>query len=308
MIAIGGSAGSIPALKRIVADLSGDLPASVFVVIHTRAREYSALADVIRSAGHLRARNAEDAQHIEHGTIYVAPPDRHMVIAGEHIHLSRGPKEGLHRPSINVTFRSAAACCDGHVVGVLLSGLLDDGASGLWDIVHRHGVTIVQDPEEAKFPSMPMSALESVPINFKLKAEEIGPRLVAIVNSPKTDHAPSNEPTVNAISRERFSGFTCPECRGPMYEHRKSPAEFVCRVGHIFPLHELLEESTSTQEKSLYQAMVSLEEGADIAEYTAQRASEGERKQLLAEAGQLRQHSEAIRRLIEERQAPPISD
>lgn len=307
MIAIGGSAGSIPALKRIVSDLPGELPAVVFVVIHTRAREYSALADVIRSAGQMRAKNAEDAQRIESGTIYVAPPDRHMLIAGDHIHLSRGPKEGLHRPSINATFRSAAACCEERVVGVLLSGLMDDGASGLWEIMHHHGVSIVQDPEEAKFPSMPMSALESVPINFKLKAREIGPRLVEIVMSPETESV-RGEPMVNEISPERFSGFTCPECRGPMFEHRKAPEEFVCRVGHIFPLRTLLEESTSTQERALYQAMVSLDEGADLAEYTARRAGEAERKQLLAEASQLRQQAQEIRRLIEERRTPPIID
>lgn len=307
MITIGGSAGSIQALKQVVRDLPGNLLASVVVVIHTRAREYSALAELLNNAGEMSAVSAEDAQRIEPGKIYVAPPDRHMLIADSHVHLSRGPKEGLHRPSINATFRSAAACCDGHVVGVVLSGLLDDGASGLWDIVHHGGVSIVQDPEEAKFPSMPMSALESVPINFKLMAEEIGPQLVKIVSSPKPDHA-KNEPTVNEVSRERFSGFTCPECRGPLYEHRKTPTEFICRAGHIFPLHTLLEESTSTQERALYQAMVGLEEGADISECAARAAGGSERKQLLAEASQLRRHSEAIRRLIEERKTPTLSD
>jgi two-component system chemotaxis response regulator CheB len=151
MIVMGGSAGSIQALKRVVSDLPAGLPASVFVVVHTRAREYSALAEVFNYAGELRSVSAEDGQQIEDGNIYVAPPDHHMLIAGDHIHLSRGPKEGLHRPSINATFRTAAACCDGRVVGVLLSGLLDDGASGLWEIVQNHGVSIVQEPREAKF-------------------------------------------------------------------------------------------------------------------------------------------------------------
>ncbi len=304
---MGGSAGSIQALKRVVSDLPEDLPASVFVVVHTRAREYSALADVLNSAGNLRSIDAADGQHIEDGKIYVAPPDRHMLLAGDHIHLSRGPKEGLHRPSINVTFRTAAACCDGQVVGVLLSGLLDDGASGLWDIVQRHGVAIVQEPAEAKFPSMPMSALESVPVNFRLKAEDIGPQLVNIVTSPKPKYG-HDEPTINEISRERFSGFTCPECRGPLYELRKNPTEFICRVGHRFPLRTLLEETTSEQEKALYQAIVSLEEGADIAEYAAREASDAARKQLLGEARQLRKHSAEVRRMIEERTTPPVND
>ncbi len=309
MIVIGGSAGSVEALKTVVRNLPTDLPAAIFVVVHTRAREYSALAQVLNFSGRIKAIDATDGQRIENGMIYVAPTDRHMLIANDHIHLSRGPKEGLHRPSINATFRTAAACCDGHVVGVLLSGLLDDGASGLWEIVQNHGLSIVQDPAEAKFPSMPMSALESVPINFRLKAEEIGPQLVKIVNASQREpnHA-REEPTVNEIPRERFSGFTCPECRGPLYERRKKPTEFVCRVGHIFPLATLLEESTSTQEKALYQAIVSLEEGADMAEYAACEANDGERKQLLAEAKQLRRHSAAVRQLVEERKTPAVSE
>lgn len=261
------------------------------------------LAQVLSRAGPLPAADAEDDQPIAYGQIYVAPPDHHMLIAGDHIHLSRGPREGLHRPSINATFRTAAACCDGRVVGVLFSGLLDDGASGLWDIVQNHGVSIVQEPAEAKFPSMPVSALEAVPIDFRLRAEDIGPQLVKIVNSPERKHM-QQEPTVNEISRERFSGFTCPECRGPLYDLRKAPDEFICRVGHRFPLRTLLEETTSTQEKALYQAIVSLEEGADIAEYAAREATGGERKQLLDEAGQLRKHSAEVRRMIEERTSP----
>lgn len=162
------------------------------------------------------------------------------------------------------------------------------------------GVSIVQDPEEATFPSMPMTALESVPINFKLRAKEIGPQLVNIVTSLEP-HDLLTGPTVNQIQHERFSGFTCPECRGPLYEHRKRPTEFICRVGHIFPLRTLLEETTSTQEKALYQAIVSLEEGADIAECAAREATGNEREQLLAEAQQLRRHSTEVRRLIEER-------
>jgi two-component system chemotaxis response regulator CheB len=305
MVAIGGSAGSIEALRRVVRDLPADFPAAVFVVVHSRARLHSGLAHLLSYAAKMNVAEAEDGERIEDGKIYVARPDYHLLLSDNHIHLSRGPKEGLHRPSINAMFRTAAACCDGKVVGVLLSGLLDDGASGLWEIVHNHGISIIQDPEEALFPSMPMAALEAVPINFKLKSTEIGPQLVKIVSTAEPDFGRDN-PTVNEISRERFSGFTCPECRGPMYVHRSSPSEFICRVGHIFPLQTLLEELTSTQEKSLYQAIVSLEEGADLAEYAARQTNNGQREQLAAEASQLRRHSAEIRRLIEERKTPPV--
>lgn len=229
IIVLGGSAGSQESLVRVIRDLPGNLP----VVVHLRAREKSMLPEVLTRADGLLAVQACDQQRIETGKVYVAPPDRHMLIAEGHIHLSRGPKEGLHRPSINVTFRSAAGAYKSRVIGVLLSGMLDDGASGLWDIVYRQGVSIIQDPSEARFPSMPTNALEDVPINYKLRSEDIGPRLVKLVTSPEA-LAMSEELIVNEVPREKFSGFTCPECRGPLYEHRIKPPEFRCRVGHVF--------------------------------------------------------------------------
>jgi two-component system chemotaxis response regulator CheB len=293
-------------MKEVVRALPATFPAPIFVVVHTRARERSELPEVLEKAGSLRAVQASEGQRIEGGTIYVAPPDRHVLIAEDHIHLTRGPKEGLHRPSINATFRSAAACCDGHVIGVLLSGMLDDGASGLWEIVQRRGISIVQDPEEARFPSMPMSALEAVPIYFKLKAAEIGPRLVELVNSVRPPHQ-RDEVAVNEALSERFSGISCPECNGPLYEYRKTPAEFMCRVGHRFPLRTLVDESTAAQEQKMYAAIVSLEEGADISELAATHLEQTDgQEQLLTEARQLRQHALAIRKLIEERKTPPV--
>jgi len=301
----GGSAGSIPTLTRIVCSLPTEFPAAVFVILHLRSREKSQLAEILARAGRLDAVRAHDAQRIEQGMTYVAPPDHHMVIAAGHIHLSRGPKEGLHRPSINATFRSAALAYRSRVVGVLLSGMLDDGASGLWDIVYHRGISIVQDPEEAKFPSMPINALEDVPINYKLRSQEIGPRLVDLVTSPEP-FPTSEELTVNDIPPERFSGFTCPECRGALFEHRQKPPEFRCLVGHIFPLETLIEESTATQERKMYEAVVSLEEGARMAEFASKNVAGDEKKQLLSEAKQLRTHAMSIRQLVEERQTPPV--
>jgi two-component system, chemotaxis family, protein-glutamate methylesterase/glutaminase len=307
IVVIGGSAGSLPFLREILGDLPAHFPAAVFVVTHLRARDKSSLPQVLHDSGPLPAIEAFDGQHIAKSAVYVAPPDRHMLIAEGQIHLSRGPKEGLHRPSINATFRSAAMSYGDRVIGVLLSGMLDDGASGLWDIVQRKGVAIVQDPEEAEFPSMPMSALESVPVNYKLKSREIGARLVELVSS--TEGLPEPGATmVNKALPGKFSGFTCPECRGPLYEYRAQPLEFKCRVGHVFPFETLMDESTSTQERKMYEALVSLQEGADMAEYAARAAQNGARDRLLAEARQLRRHCRAIQGMIEERSAAPVDE
>jgi len=299
IVVIGGSAGSLDAIKVVLNHFAADLAAAVIVVIHLRARERSFLAQALSLACPLPVLSVADHQRIEKGKVYVAILNHHVIVAKDHFHLSQGPKEGLHRPSINVTFRSAAESYKDGVVGVLLSGMLDDGASGLWEIVKQGGVAIVQDPADAMFPSMPIAALQDTPIQYTLPATRIGPMVNKIVSGqeePPMSHVSSNyEP-----SMERFSGFTCPECRGPLYEKNTGLLEFRCRVGHTFSLPSLLEEGTNTQERKMYEAMVALSEGSDMARYAAEHSPEPN-KQLSAEADQLRSYSDAIRRMIEDR-------
>jgi two-component system chemotaxis response regulator CheB len=231
----------------------------------------------------------------------VAPPDRHLIVSEDHIHLSRGPKEGLQRPSINVTFRSAAAGYGPRVMGVLLSGMLDDGAAGIWEIGRRGGVTIVQDPSEAEFPSMPLNALNDAKVHHTLTVSEMGPMLVRLLREEVS--LTSHGQKVSERAMDRFSGFTCPECRGPLYENGR-PAEFRCRVGHVLSLKTLFDEHTSTQERKLYEAIVALEEGADLAERMATVTNGDGHDDLRKEAEQLRRSAGVIRKLIEERAMP----
>ncbi len=139
IVAVGGSAGSLEALKLIVQSLPSNFPGTLFVVMHLPARGKSIMPELLTRFASLPVVMAVVDQRFERGKIYVAPPDHHLVVANEHLHLTRSPKEGLHRPSINVTFRSAANAYRERVVGVLLSGLLDDGASGLWEIAREGG-------------------------------------------------------------------------------------------------------------------------------------------------------------------------
>jgi len=172
---IGTSAGGIEPLKRLIADLPKDLPASLFVIVHLPAWHRSQLPSVLSYRGHLTASHPESGETIRHGHIYVAPPDYHLLLDEENkIQLWRGPKENRHRPSINASFRSAAVNYRNRVVGVVLSGLLDDGATGLWWIKHYGGVAIVQDPAETQFPDMPAAALEHVAVDHVAAASEMG--------------------------------------------------------------------------------------------------------------------------------------
>jgi len=304
IIVAGGSAGALETVKRVASELPADFPAAVFVVLHSPPRERNLLTDLLNRMGQLPACQAREGQSIEPGRIYVPAPDRHLILAENHVHISRGPKEGLQRPGINVTFRSAARSYGKRVIGVLLSGMLDDGASGLWEIARQGGVTIVQDPEEAPFPSMPVNALQDAPIDFRVRAAEMAPLLMSLVSGRAVPHA------VEAMSRQadpaRFSGFSCPECQGPLWEEPGESHEFRCRVGHVFPLKTLISEHTSAEERKLYAAILALEEGADLAEYTMQSAGEVRREALRAEASQLRHHAAAVRKILEERVAPTV--
>lgn len=309
IVVIGGSAGSIDVLvNQIAPKLPADLDAAVFVVVHLPPRGKSYLAEILSRPANLAVTQASEGDEIQHGRIYVAPPDRHLFIGKDHIHLLRSPKEGLHRPSINFTFRSAAQNHDSRVIGVVLSGALDDGASGMWEIANRGGATIVQDPDDALHPSMPESALRDTRIDYTLPATRIAEVVDNLVKGGAVPQQHVPTPGVPVPPGERFSGLTCPECRGPVYlSNQGRPAEFSCRVGHKFSLGALLDEHTSAQERKLYEAIVALEEGADLAEYVSAHQPEQNREALTKEADQLRQHAVAIRKMIEDREVPKLA-
>jgi len=131
IIVVGASAGGVEALQELVGGLPGNLPAALFVVLHTQARTRSFLPEILNRSGPLLALHPDDGAKIEHGLIYIAPPDQHLLVERDHVHLSRGPREQHQRPCINVTFRSAASAYDGRVAGVVLTGQMDDGTAGL---------------------------------------------------------------------------------------------------------------------------------------------------------------------------------
>ncbi|HEY7334556.1 MAG TPA: chemotaxis protein CheB [Bryobacteraceae bacterium] len=174
IIVIGASAGGLEALKALVGHLPEDLKAAVFVVLHLPPWHDSKLPSVLEDNGPLPASHAVDRESIEAGHIYVAPPDRHLMLDDHHMQLWRGPKENGHRPSVNPLFRSAAVRFGPRVAGVILSGALDDGVAGLWMVKREGGIAIVQDPEEASVPAMPLHAMEYVRVDYMSEAAQIG--------------------------------------------------------------------------------------------------------------------------------------
>jgi two-component system chemotaxis response regulator CheB len=205
LIVIGASAGGVEALRDLVAGLAPDLPAAVLVVVHTPASGASRLAELLDHGGPLPATRAQDGETIAPGRIYVAPPDRHLVMTEDRrTRLSHGPRENHARPAIDPLFRSAARVFGPRVVGVILSGALSDGSRGLAAIKAAGGVAIVQEPKEARVGDMPRAALmAAAPVDFILPARRIATQIVQIVHNVQLARgAPSDTPRESQKTRK----------------------------------------------------------------------------------------------------------
>jgi two-component system chemotaxis response regulator CheB len=266
IIVIGTSAGGVEALKVVAARLPAHLPASVFVVLHigTGINGQSYLPEILTKAGPLHAVRPRDGETIQHGKIYVAPPDCHLLVTPEHVRLSHGPKENRTRPAINPLFRSAAAAYGERVTGVILTGLLDDGVAGLAEIKRQGGVAVAEDPATALYPSMPYNATLKVEMDFVVPLPEIA-EVVSTLAVTERSSMKSEERMEKILSH-----LTCPECRGPLTKERQGKIlEYRCRVGHVFSPLAMAQEHRDTVERSLWMSVLALEEAAEITEELA---------------------------------------
>jgi two-component system, chemotaxis family, protein-glutamate methylesterase/glutaminase len=291
-IVIGASAGGFQVLVDIASQLPADLPVPVFMVIHLPADHPSELPSILSRAGPLRAIHPEDGRQIEPGFIYVAPPDHHLLIDNSRVAVKKGPKENGFRPSIDALFRSAAYSYGAGAIGVVLSGALHDGTSGLWSIKRLGGVAIVQDPFEAKYSSMPRSALEYVDADHKVPSTEIASLLSQLVRQPAVEPArieddvqdvqePSgsiakeiqiaaglNLPEKSILDLGHLSPFTCPECRGALVRIKEGKFfRFRCHTGHGFSADALLKGLLETIDGLIWQVMRGSQEASMLLEH-----------------------------------------
>ncbi|MBS1845863.1 MAG: chemotaxis protein CheB [Actinobacteria bacterium] len=292
VVVVGASAGGVQALQSLVAQLPPEFPASVLVVLHMMSSGTSVLHSILDRAGSLPATAARDGEPLERAHIYVAPPDSHLLLRGPDIHLSAGPRENGHRPAIDPLFRSAARAYGPRVVGVILSGMLDDGTDGLRLIKARGGATVVQDPEDAAYGGMPESAIEYVGPDFVLALADMGDALCELVDAPLPPEATSVEDPVDQdvdlveveFGREAPEGsptlLTCPDCGGVMLERDDGGlVRFACQVGHAYSPESLNEHQGEALESALWNATRTLDERADLLRRMARRAERsGSRK------------------------------
>jgi two-component system chemotaxis response regulator CheB len=281
IVVIGASAGGVEALTTLVSGLPSDLPASLFVVLHVPNEGTSVLPRILSRKGPLRASHAVDGEEIRQGHIYVAPTDSHLLIKQGYIRLTRGPKENGHRPAVDPLFRTAARTYGSRVVGVVLSGTLDDGTAGLIAIKERKGIAIVQSPETALYSGMPLSAIESAEVDFILPVPDIARMLTQLANDPTDEkgggpvseemeiEADIVELELDSLRNEVRPGtpsrFTCPECLGVLWEiDDEGLLRFRCRVGHAYSSESLLAGQFDAVEAALWAALRALEENISL--------------------------------------------
>ena len=290
LVVIGASAGGIGALQQLCAALSSDLNAAVLVVVHTAASSSNLLPPVLRRAGCLNAITPDDGGTLEKGNIYVAPPERHMVVEDHSLRLVHGPRENHNRPAIDPTFRSAALAYGPRVIGVVLTGSLDDGTNGLMVVRAHGGEAIVQNPTSALFPAMP----ENLEDGSRRSCRHIGRDAVADREAcfqPIEDLRPARvtdaltvgdvrmaELDMAAIESDIRAGkplvFGCPECGGVLWEiHQGGLLRFRCRVGHAYTAQHLRAEQGQVIESALWAALRALEESAVLYRRLANRAT-----------------------------------
>jgi two-component system chemotaxis response regulator CheB len=285
VIVIGASAGGLEALKALVSGLPADIDAAIFIVLHFSPSAPSRLSALLQRCTKIPIMQVEDGLQIQRGSIVVARPDYHLMVEEKRMRVTRGPRENRHRPAIDTLFRSAAYSHGERVIAVLLTGALDDGTAGLWTVRDRSGLAIVQDPAEAEFPSMPLSALQYAGADYTASLSQIGPLLARLSTQTvaPTGNAVSAELEIEIqISKEgrglqagvmtlgEITPYTCPECHGVLVKLKEGGVpRFRCHTGHAYSINNLLAEVTEDVESSLWGALRSIEESAMLLNHLA---------------------------------------
>ena len=321
IVVIGASAGGMEALQKLASRLPADLPASVFVVWHLSPGLKTILPSVLNKSGPLRALHPEDGDRIERGRIYVAPNDHHMLLEKGYIRITKGPKENRFRPAVDPLFRSAAYIYGPRVIGVVLTGALDDGTAGLYTIKLRGGTAVVQEPSDAMIRSMPLNALEHTPADYQRPAAEIGELLGRLVReeAPPAPGIAADEDEKtrrevktaegadpleeNVMGFGELSPFTCPECRGVLTMLREGKlVRFRCHTGHAMSAGTLLHETSEIIEQKLWDGVRALDETVmllnTLGEQLANAGDTHAAEQCFDKAREAHERGQSIRELV----------
>ncbi len=291
IVVIGASAGGLEAILDIVKVLPQDFRAAVFIVQHIPAYAKSSLDTIIQGYTKLRVRKAVDGEPIQGGTIYVVREDRHLMVEPDRVVVSKGPRENRFRPAVDTLFRSAAHAYRERVVGIVLSGALNDGTSGMWTINRFGGTAIVQDPKEAMFPDMPNGVMQYTEVEHVLPAGKIGQLLATLCQEeivPSRRGAGVTDEKLLEIEIEIAKGknglnmgilehgdqspLACPECHGALTQFEEGRlVRFRCHTGHAHTAESLLASVRDNVEKSMWEVMRGMEESRILLDRMAEQ-------------------------------------
>src|SRR5436190_12037224 len=304
IVVIGGSAGALQVLQTVLSSLPWDFQPAIFVTLHTNEDSPRLLPDILNRHSKLPVMYAVHNAPILPSRVYVAPAgQRHMLLDRSKIRLESGPRENHCRPAIDALFRSASYAYGNQVIGIVLSGNLDDGSAGLASIKVRGGLAIVQNPEDAVAPSMPANAMEATEVDFVLPAEQIGPKLVELAHMAMPDR-PQPISFGDRSMRSTGQTYACPECGGVLEEMpENNMTRFRCRVGHLYSPDSLMADQTEAVERALWAAIRSMEEQAELSDRLADNSRQKQRSGLASrfndKAESSRENASVLRDLLQ---------
>jgi two-component system, chemotaxis family, protein-glutamate methylesterase/glutaminase len=322
VVVIGGSSGSIESFRSLIGKIPGDIPAALLVVIHTSATGPYLLPSLLQKDTELQFAAVEDKAPVSYGKIYLARPNLNLLLEDNHIRVVFGPKENRMRPAIDALFRSAAWARRNRVTGILLSGGLDDGVAGLWDIRCCGGATMVQDPGSAAFPELIHNALNAMPIDYVARPEQMSEIIEKLANNrpDATRQIPDEQERIeleNEIEIEaddhtakleqigKISGYTCPGCGGPLWNLPNGAVDrYRCRVGHAYSVKSLFQACWEASERNLYGALQLLEENARVGNQIIRKTEKTNKvslPELVDQVRQLEKEADILRNLLYDR-------
>ena len=324
IIALGTSAGGLEALDQLVGQLPTSLPASIFIVQHMAP--HNSAEPLLRRLGRHQAfqpKLAEDGDRFKPGRIYIAPPDSHLLLKKDRVLVTKGARENRYRPGIDPLFRSAAVAHGSRVIGVVLTGMLDDGTAGLLAIKRCGGVTVVQDPRDAAYSGMPLSALDNVDVDYCVSIAEMGPLLTKLVaqSHGKSKAVPSDIRTEALIAERVLSDigqvnglgdqvpYNCPNCGGVLWEiDTAGEKRYRCHTGHSFTGSVLLASQSEKIEEMLWIALRMFEERRNLLTSIAKTAPRSLKRSSVQRLGETQGHIDRIRGMLVSPQSQGAAD
>jgi two-component system chemotaxis response regulator CheB len=316
IVVVGGSAGSLDPLRTLLAELPATLPAAIFVVVHRPAHSHSNLCEILARGSSLSVRDACDGEPLAHGSVYVAPADHHLVLKQDRMLLTQTPRENQFRPAVDVLFRTAAVCFGSRVIGVILSGALDDGTAGLSAIKRCGGVAIVQAPSDAAYTEMPASAIRNVSVEHIIPAREIAHMIRQVVEQPsgpekeipaelilEAQIAETGQTSIELHNRMGdLTPFTCTDCGGPLWKQRGDGLRYRCLTGHALSSRTLEAGLSENLEAAVWAAIRQFEQRANLQSALADQEEQRGRSRVSTSyrerAAEAHSHAAELRKLL----------